>query len=328
MVSEDLFKELNTRVGLGDSKYLTDIWKLLCNDQELQVAALLPGKPEEIAQQAGLSTEAATDILNALFKKGAAFKGVRDGDTIYKLPKNIIQFHDASLLWEEATQEFFELWKHVMDDEFTAFMSNMPPEMQLPSFMRVLPIQETVESASSIFTFEECSKIIEEAEKVAVVKCPCRISQQHCDKPLEACIQINRGAAYALDRGHGREVSKEEAMTILKQCEEAGLVHMVENRSKGNVICNCCSCCCEMFRLVTHTKKKWILAPSRYVAAVNDTCTACGSCLEICPVEAITINELAEINGDICLGCGLCATACPEDAIQLKQIRPEDHIPA
>ncbi len=328
MSMEDLYKDLNTRVGLGHSKYLGQIWQILCTEEEIKVAALLPGKPEEISEKSKRNLEEIKQILHSLFMKGAAFKGIRDGETTYKLPKNVVQFHDASLLWDGATPSFFDLWKGVMDEEFTGLMAAIPDENQMPSFMRVIPIQETVEKESSLLTYEECEKLIEGSQKVAVVKCPCRLSQQQCDAPLEACIQLNRGADYVLDRGHGREISKAEAMALLKQFEEAGLVHMAENRNKGNVICNCCSCCCEMFRLVTHSKKKWILSPSRYLAAVDETCTACGACVEICPVEAISLAERAEIDEAACLGCGLCASTCQEDAVQLKQVRPEDHIPS
>ncbi len=328
MTMEEIYKDLNTRVGLGNSKYLDQIWQILCTEEEAKIAALLPGKPEDIAKKSKKDLDDIRPVLHSLFIKGAAFKGIRDGETIYKLPKNLIQFHDASLLWEGATTSFYDLWKRVMDEEFTGVMSSMPPEAQLPSFMRVLPIQETVEKESALLTYEECKKLIESSQKVAVVKCPCRLSQQNCDRLLEACIQLNRGAEYVLDRGHGREITKAEAMALLKSCEEAGLVHMVENRNKGNVICNCCSCCCEMFRLVTNTKKKWILSPSRYMASIGEACTACGACLEICPVEAISLAEQAEIDEEACLGCGLCATACQDDAIVLKQVRPEDHIPS
>ncbi len=328
MSIEEIYKALNTSVGLGDSKYLNEIWELLCTADEIQIAALLPGGPEEIAEQSGRDLNEITEILQSLFIKGAAFKGIRDGKNIYKLPKNIIQFHDASLLWDGATEEFCNIWKRVMDEEFSGLMGSMPEDAKLPSFMRVLPIQETLEGGSTPLTYEECEKMIKGSENVAIVKCPCRISQQNCDRPLEACIQINRGADYVLDRGHGREISKDEAMEILKQCEEAGLVHMVENRNKGNVICNCCTCCCEMFRLVDHTSKKWILAPSRYEASIDDTCNSCGSCIEICPVEAISMDEQAKVNSEACLGCGLCATVCPEDSIELKQVRSEDHIPS
>jgi hypothetical protein len=36
-----------------------------------------------------------------------------------------------------------------------------------------------------------------------------------CNKLLEACLQMNKGAAYAIKRGTGRQIDLEEAKTIL-----------------------------------------------------------------------------------------------------------------
>ncbi|WP_236712965.1 indolepyruvate ferredoxin oxidoreductase subunit alpha [Neomoorella mulderi] len=49
----------------------------------------------------------------------------------------------------------------------------------------------------------------------------------------------------------------------------------------------------------------------------EDKCTGCGSCVEVCPVEAITVEEVATINADECLECGACVDECPNEAISL-----------
>ena len=64
----------------------------------------------------------------------------------------------------------------------------------------------------------------------------------------------------------------------------------------------------------------------------NDKCTGCGKCVEVCPVEAMTLvsandphhpkNKKAKINQELCLGCGVCARVCPTDGIRLLS-RPE-----
>ena len=327
MTQDEIYTALNTKMGLPKSSNLTALWKMLCTDAESEIAVLLPGTADEISAKTGKDINETGSILLSLFHKGAAFKSVRGGATQYKLAKHIFQFHDASILWDGATGEFYALWKKVMDDDFTGLMKGMPEAVKLPPFMRVIPIHETIEPRSTVLTYEECARMVEGSEHVAVVKCPCRLSQKNCDAPVEACIQLNRGADYALDRGHGREISKGEAIEILKKSEEAGLVHMTENRKSGNVICNCCSCCCEMFRLMEFSGKKWILAPSRYLASVSAECTSCDACVGICPVDAISIDGIALVDPEACMGCGLCATVCPVNAIMLNETRPEEHIP-
>ncbi|MFX0012604.1 MAG: 4Fe-4S binding protein, partial [Candidatus Hermodarchaeota archaeon] len=50
----------------------------------------------------------------------------------------------------------------------------------------------------------------------------------------------------------------------------------------------------------------------------QDLCVACGTCVERCPVKAISVEEVAVVDRNLCLGCGLCASVCPEEAISLK----------
>ncbi|OFX73074.1 MAG: 4Fe-4S ferredoxin [Bacteroidetes bacterium GWE2_29_8] len=47
-----------------------------------------------------------------------------------------------------------------------------------------------------------------------------------------------------------------------------------------------------------------------------DTCTACGTCIDECPVEAIAEGEnFYTIDPDTCTDCGSCADVCPVEAI-------------
>ena len=54
-------------------------------------------------------------------------------------------------------------------------------------------------------------------------------------------------------------------------------------------------------------------------AVVNkDTCTGCESCVDSCPVEAISMkDELAVISADDCIDCGACVGECPVEAISM-----------
>lgn len=52
-----------------------------------------------------------------------------------------------------------------------------------------------------------------------------------------------------------------------------------------------------------------------------EKCTACGICLEWCPVSAIAIVidlDAARIDHNICNGCGECRITCPEGAIDIS----------
>ena len=49
----------------------------------------------------------------------------------------------------------------------------------------------------------------------------------------------------------------------------------------------------------------------------SEKCDACGSCVEVCPVEAIELKGKAVINAEECIDCGTCVDECPNEAITL-----------
>jgi ferredoxin len=48
-----------------------------------------------------------------------------------------------------------------------------------------------------------------------------------------------------------------------------------------------------------------------------DKCVACGTCEEVCPVGAISVEDIARVDPAICLGCGLCVDECTQGALSL-----------
>lgn len=51
-------------------------------------------------------------------------------------------------------------------------------------------------------------------------------------------------------------------------------------------------------------------------SVITDVCVACGSCVEVCPVQAITETETQMVvNPDVCIDCGACIAECPTGAI-------------
>jgi len=50
-----------------------------------------------------------------------------------------------------------------------------------------------------------------------------------------------------------------------------------------------------------------------------DLCTACGTCVDQCPVSALSMNEdTPEVDDENCIRCFCCQEICPEKAIELR----------
>ncbi len=49
-----------------------------------------------------------------------------------------------------------------------------------------------------------------------------------------------------------------------------------------------------------------------------DQCSACGTCIDECPVEAISAGDVYVIDPAVCIDCGSCADVCPLEAIEAE----------
>ncbi len=61
--------------------------------------------------------------------------------------------------------------------------------------------------------------------------------------------------------------------------------------------------------------------PSELRAYVDpERCVGCGTCEEVCPLGAISVEEVARVDQNRCIGCGTCVAQCPRGAIELKSL--------
>ena len=52
-------------------------------------------------------------------------------------------------------------------------------------------------------------------------------------------------------------------------------------------------------------------------------CVACGTCVKVCPVGAISVYKglYADVSAK-CVGCGRCSAACPASVIEMQEVTP------
>jgi NAD-dependent dihydropyrimidine dehydrogenase PreA subunit len=330
MTEGTLYQKLAEAVGAGDSKYVPGIFETLADEKEAKVllAAAPPATIQELAQKTGLKEEEVEAMIDPLFKKGLLLK-TKDG-TKYYCVRNLLQMHDATAVMKNPPRKMLDLWKAFTEKEYKEYSRML--EQFLPSpVIRVIPVNVSVQAETHILAFDDIKQIVANAKSLAVTPCSCRAIDGACGKPLEVCVQIGKSADYAIERGTGRKLEKDEALQLMKLCEEEGLIHVSDNhRAPGHVICNCCSDCCINWPSVRTGLGKFVV-PSRFRAKVDtENCTACESCLDRCYFEAISMEgegDTAAIKAEKCMGCGLCLVTCPTEAITLEEVRPAEFVP-
>ena len=329
---DDKYHELAARIGLGQSERIPVLFSMIVDETEAGLLLAMPGDVPTLAEKVGRPEDEVDRMVQTLFVKGLVFPSFKTDPTSYRMGRDIVQFHDATILWPDAPKEFLDLWQEWTEVEWPHMAKEMSQVMPKPG-MRVIPVGVTVKAQGEVLAFEDVKEIIEKAREVAVTKCTCRLVAHKCDRTLEACLQVDNAAAYAVARGTGRKLTKEEALDIVRKSEEEGLIHTTFNqRSVDHVICNCCGCCCQFLpELIKHGTN--VVDPSRFRARVDeDLCTGCETCVERCYFGAVSMvskgdEETAEVDPDKCLGCGVCAVTCPSGAMTMIEVRPAEHVP-
>ncbi len=333
--NKDIYVQMTEKIMLTGSKLIPQLFAMVVDSKEAELMMAMPGTVPQLAEKLGRSEEEVDSACQQLYYKGTVFKSFKGGELGYKMCRDMVQFHDATILWPEAPQEFLDLWQKFMEEEWPEFARFYTQVLPRP-FTRVIAVDTAIDAGKQqILDADSANRIIETSEVLAVTKCTCRLIANKCDHASEVCIQVNNSARYALDRGTGKEISKDEALSILSTCEDEGLVHVSMNKMHaGHFICNCCGCCCQTFPLLISEGLE-LCDPSRFAAEIDpELCTSCRTCMDRCYFNALeeisegTKASYTSVLQDKCMGCGLCQPTCPSEAIALKEVREIKFIPS
>jgi electron transport complex protein RnfB len=296
--------------------------------------------PEEAALAADLSPQAETPAaiaarlgaeagplrtrLKEMARKGLIAAGRADGGLGYKLMPFVVGFYEMQngRIGAELAQRFEDYFQ-------TAFRKAFAIQ---PPVHRVVPVQESVNADISVAPYESALGILSRASAWGVTDCICRkqtaLIGRPCPHPVEVCMVLSATPGAFHERTGVRELSREEALDVMWQAAEAGLVHSIANTKEGQeYICNCCTCSCAVLRGMAEGGMASVIARSGFICRVDElSCDGCGLCEERCPFKAITVEGMAHVEAIRCAGCGVCTVACPNHALSLAR-RPEAEIP-
>jgi ferredoxin len=330
--------------GAPPTELLFKILNVLFSEREAKLVSLLPIKPFTAERAAGIwrmNPSDARTVLNDLADRGILLDYENNGDVVYILPPPMAGFFEFSLMRyrndidQKNLSELFYQYLNVEEDFIKDLF--LDGETQLG---RVF-VNESVlskENALHVLDYERASEVIKTASNIGIGVCYCRHKMEHlnrnCGAPMEICMTFNGPAGSLIRHGIAREVDVAEGLDLLKLAQDNNLVQFGENvQERVGFICNCCGCCCEA---LIAARKFGFLNPvltTNFIPEINsDTCTGCGKCVTLCPVEAMSLvnacdphkpgKKVARLDNDQCLGCGVCLNGCKVDALKLVS-RPQ-----
>jgi electron transport complex protein RnfB len=280
---------------------------------------------DAIAARAGVDPQAAYHTLKVMARKGQIRAGRNEGQLAFGLLPFVVGIYEEQL--PRLDEELARLFEQYFLEAQGAFTRQSPP------IHRVIPVEEAVPADIEILPYERASELLDNARSWGVRDCICRVQQKligkGCDRPVENCLTFAPVEGVFDHSEATRPITKEEAFRILREAEDAGLVHSPGNYRDGNhYICNCCTCCCGVLRSIAEFSLPTVVATSSFVAVVDaDACAGCGDCLARCQFGAMAVPDgVCLVDAGRCVGCGLCTAVCPNEALHLER-RPEGEIP-
>ncbi len=343
----NIYQRLTEKIGwVEDSKIIPKIFEHLLTPEQAKLADAFPGIPEELATKLGRNLESVRKDLDYMYRIGIGTPS--SGSGRWNLPRNYMLFVDKLCTHHRNAPRPFRHLLEELNEEWEVKRMKLTPEQRnvLSSGgdlgSRLIPAYTAVKDKPELQPWESMKGILQMADKVAIVDCPCRMrnpGKDTCQMPnvTEACFLLNRDAEYAVDSGSASKlVTLDEALKHVERMEKVGMIHNATNvRGIVSLLCNCCiDHCNAMKRYYRYGKDRALRHPSRWLTVVdNELCVGCGVCEERCWFDAVSrkrdsVGELkAVIDAELCMGCGSCVVGCPHGALDMECVRPEEWVP-
>ena len=331
------------------------------NEEELDLIYAFRERPSQTADQlvesSGFAADKVEQLAASLARKGLVFNQPSSaGVMIYRLlPLMLVgvmeykfmvpmtgspEEKELARLFEKLLVELRDQIQDNYDSLAPLFNSAPAVDRTVPtrttddgSPVKIIPVDRSLDVPEEfILPSQTVEDIINKFDDIAVGYCFCRqrrsLLGDACDTsaPTLNCFTFGKSARHTAAQGFAKKISKEEALKIMKEAENAGLIHKVfhpgsRESSPETSICNCCKDCCDTLELWRSGTLPMINSTYHLSMIDDEACTGCGTCVERCPTDAIVLNaqDVAQRDENACLGCGVCSHFCPEEAISLQE---------
>jgi Pyruvate/2-oxoacid:ferredoxin oxidoreductase delta subunit len=360
LAGKQVYKKLRERmdqmpVGAPGRKTIYEILKIIFTPEEAELAAQMPLGPQslsKIARKLKMSPDELRPKLEALADKGMLVDVELAGKMHYMLAPTMVGVFEFTMMRvrEDIDQKkLAELIHRFVVDE-RDFVDSLKQGTQTSLFRTLVHEVTLPENYAEVLDWEKASHVVGNAEKRAVSLCHCRHVESHRGNDcqvfrMECCLSIGLGADYLIRHDLAREIDKAEALDLLTETRDAGVVHICDNvQNRPSFVCQCCGCCCEILNAFRKFGLFGSTFSSNFQAIPDESkCTGCKKCQKACPVDAIDIIDrprtmngkkyrwIAKVDPDICLGCGVCAMKCEFDSMEMvprprRRIAPESTV--
>jgi len=211
------------------------ILKKLFTPEQAELTMRLTEEPEsvvDIAARIDVDEAELAPKLEEMAQKGLIYR-VRKGDQrLYRACQFLIGIYEFQL--KSLDKEFCELFEEYLP-YYGISVKNVKTKQ-----LRVIPVESAVSTVSPVATYNKVRDLVRDQETIAVTQCICSKEQEllgnKCFKPIETCLGFGDFAQYYLENNMGRAISVDEALKILDQAEELGLVLQPTNTHAAHAV--------------------------------------------------------------------------------------------
>jgi len=307
--------------------------------EQARAALACTAMPEPVAAIAGrLGTDEpeAAEIIEQMAREGLLFRVRTSKGPLYAQPNFIMGIYE----WHVNTidRETAELADRYYEGMFAHHWKGKKTKQ-----LRVVPVNTSIIQKDTVRSYDNIRSLVRGSGKgpYAVAPCICRVEQMKkgntVTRPLETCLTFGFTAKYYIENGIGRELTEDELMAKLDECEKAALVPFGTNSQEITNMCMCDSDSCQLFRILKSYSRPADEVHSAYRAEINASlCSGCGVCAMRCQVGAIRESDAAAakpgknayaVINERCIGCGLCVQRCPAAAVAMVRKETVPDVP-
>jgi Pyruvate/2-oxoacid:ferredoxin oxidoreductase delta subunit len=309
--------------------------KALFTPEEAEINNAMPQgsfSAEDLAKTMGGDVTELEMKLKQMADKGLCNTFVKGDQRLFRAAPfvpGIFEFVFMSGGTTDREKELARLIKEYKD----AWEARQPLVIPYP-MQRVITVDETIESGNQVHTYDQVKTYIEQNDDIAAAYCYCRHAaalrgEDTHGMPMQTCFTFGRAAQFTAECLGSKKLTKEEAFKLLDECEEAGLVHMTHNTTDGiTYLCNCDKWHCFAIKICLKQDRPSAVFNSGFEPKFDpDKCTACETCIDRCPADALAMGDedVPVVDLNVCFGCAVCATGCDENTISM--VAKAGHIP-